>query len=71
MAKTLQPIRGLSKQKMERKRKPSLLQQSENGRIGLGTGFNLKNIKIIGEAATAYEEAAAMFPAELIQNYQV
>ena len=27
--------------------------------------FNLKNIKIIGEAALADEEAAATFPAEL------
>jgi len=31
--------------------------------------FPLKNIKIIGEAALADEEAAATFPAEL-KNYQ-
>jgi len=32
--------------------------------------FNLKNIKIIEEAALADEEAAATFPAELKKNYQ-
>ena len=32
--------------------------------------LNLKNIKIIGQAASADEEAAATFPAELKKMYQ-
>jgi len=32
--------------------------------------FNLKNTKIIGEAASADEEEAATFQVELKQNYQ-
>jgi len=32
--------------------------------------FNLKNIKVVGEAALAIEEAAATFLAKLKKNYQ-
>ena len=42
----------------------SLLQQAGNGCINLGTGFISKNFKIIGDAASADEKAAATFPAE-------
>jgi len=31
--------------------------------------FNLKNIKIIGDAASTNEESAATFPAEFKKNY--
>ena len=50
---------------MERRRKPSLLQQADDGCIRLKTGLISKNIKIKGDAASADEEAAATFPAEL------
>ena len=43
----------------------SLLQQAGNGCIHLGTGFISKNFRIIGEAASADEKAAATFPADL------
>jgi len=49
---------------MEGKRKPSLLQQTEDGWIGLGTGLISKTL-VIGETASADEEAAATFAAEL------
>ena len=50
---------------MERKRKPSLSRQAEDGCIGFRNRFHLKNIKIIGEATSAVEEAAATFTDEL------